>query len=146
MRWPNREPGEVLSRALERASRGEGSLQDGRHLGSSALLAPFTRVSCRRSRRLSRVRIPRERDDTRGRGDRDVRGPARTHRDGNNKPTAVTTRENVLPTEANRTAVKQAISPTAQARKRLTHREPAKARVLVRRREKAEVGPTHRAS
>jgi len=34
--------------------------------------------------------------------------------------------ENVPPTEANRTDVRQAISPAAQARKRMTHREPAR--------------------
>jgi hypothetical protein len=51
----------------------------------------------------------------------------------------------VRPAEANRTVVKQAISPIAQA---LTARDASgtnEARVLVRRREKAEVGPTHRA-
>jgi len=105
---------------------GRRSLSDGRHLGAFPRLASFTRASRRRSWRLPRVRIPRERNDTRGRGDRDVRGPVRTHRDGNNKPTAVTTRENVRPTEANRTDVRQAISPIAQARKRMTHREPAR--------------------
>jgi hypothetical protein len=52
----------------------------------------------------------------------------------------------VRPTEANRTDVKQAISSIAQARKRVTHREPARRGCSYEEREKAEVGLTHRAS
>jgi hypothetical protein len=42
--------------------------------------------------------------------------------------------------------VKQAISSIAQARKRLTHREPTRRGCSYEEREMAEVGPTHRAS
>jgi hypothetical protein len=52
----------------------------------------------------------------------------------------------VRPTEANRTDVKQAISSIAQARKRMTRREPTRRGYWYEEREKAEVGLTHRAS
>jgi hypothetical protein len=53
--------------------------------------------------------------------------------------------ENVRPAEANRAVVKQAISPVTPARKRRTAPGTDEVRVLVRRRETADIGPTHRA-
>jgi len=88
LRWPSREAGEVRSRALERALRGKGARQT-EGVSDRRWLASFTRAAQERSWRLSRVRMLRERNDTRERGDRDVRGSVRTHRDGNNKPDAV---------------------------------------------------------
>jgi len=51
----------------------------------------------------------------------------------------------VRPAEANRTGVRQAISPNVQALVRMMRKGTSETRVLVRRGEKASVGPTHRA-
>jgi hypothetical protein len=127
-RWPNRDAGEVRSRALERASRGEGPC--------SMEGIPDRHSSAHRSRGragdglggLHGCAGSRERQATREGGDRDVRGSVRTHRDGNKTPTAMPLRRkgDVRPAEANRTDVRQAIPPIAQARKRRTHREPTR--------------------
>jgi len=77
--------------------------------------ASFTRTGWRRSRRLSSVDIPCERMCTGERGDRDVRGPVRTHCDGNKNAHRDDAAKHVRPTEANRTDVTQAMSPTARS-------------------------------
>jgi hypothetical protein len=89
-RRPSRAREEVRSRAPERAPRGEGSCQMEGVPDHARRPASSTRAGRTWSRRLSRVRIPRERVLTRDSGDRDARGSVCTRRDGNNKPAAVT--------------------------------------------------------
>jgi len=74
---------------------GQGFLGDGRHPRRLVRLVSFTRSGRGSSRRPPRVRTSRERRDTSGGGDRDVRGTDRTHRDGKTTPTAVTPRRRV---------------------------------------------------
>jgi len=111
----------------ERALRGKGLRK---MEGTSGRLSAcsFTRAGRWRPWRLSRSSCTRERHGHRGRGDRGVRGKACTHRDGKTTLTAVKIEprsgKSVQPAEANRTAVQHAISSTALARKRLTHRKP----------------------
>jgi len=81
----------------------------------------------------------------RGRGDRGVRGKASTHHDGKTTPVAMDHPQGyVQPAEANRTVVEQA-TPRLHWRASARCKRTNDARVLVRRSEMAEVGPTHRA-
>jgi len=126
---------------------GRGSSIDGRH----------SRPSLRHARSRGRVGVGLgdswevlERASVTGLtggGDRGVRGSVRTHRDGKTTPTA-------MAHEGNR-ATRRSESPAVQAGDLPSYAERAsvrtaagtnEARVLVRRREMAEIGPTHRAS
>jgi hypothetical protein len=132
------------SRALERASRGEGSRATE---GASGRSPTRFRSRVREGGDLGRPHhgeLARERGRRDGGGDRGARGTASTHRDGKTTPAAMLLSRNVLPAEASRTDVRQAIPQRAHAP--TAHDAPGthEARVLVRRREKAEVGPTHR--
>jgi len=125
---------------------GQGVSLDGRHLGLLVRPASFTRSGWGRSRRLPRVRRSRERHDTSGGGDRDARGTDRTHRDGKTTPTAVKPRQTCGPPKRIALMWSRRSSSIAQARKRMTHREPTRRGCSYEEREKAEVGLTHRAS
>jgi len=115
--WNRPEPG------ARKGVAGQRSSLDGRHLGSSRWPS--------RSRERSEGDLggpledscTRERRGPRGGGDRGVRGSVRTHRGGKTTPTTVTHEGIVRPTEASCSAVQQAISPVAQARKRRTRRK-----------------------
>lgn len=145
-RRPSHGSREVRSRTSERALRGEGprSMEGTSdrhsvrivHAGGSG-----------RSRRPVRERKERELHGLRAGGDRGVRGPVLTHRDGKKTPDAVKSRRGATwePTEATRSAVKQTGSPEAGAQA-FDRPGAGEVRVLVRRREMAETGPTHRAS
>jgi hypothetical protein len=77
-----------------------------------------------------------------------VRGSVCTRRGGKTTPTGTTPRKETTCDPPKRISlnVMQAISSIAQARKRLTHREPPRRGCSYEEREMAEVGPTHRAS
>jgi len=131
------EPGARKGVAGRRLSR------DRRHLGSSSKANSFTRPPRRRSWRPSR-RHARARARCAPRGRRQRRQRHGTHtslREDNARGDAPP--GDVRPAEANRTDVRQAISPACAGAH--PHDAPGtnEARVLVRRREKAEVGPTH---
>jgi hypothetical protein len=145
-RWPSRRAVKGRSRALERASRGE----DPRPMEGT----PDRRSGVFRSRGCvegglggPRKAHARERGAPEGGGDRSVRGPVRTRHGGKTTPTATEPGDgNVLPPEANRPERETGDDPRAQARKRVTHREPTRRGCWYEEREVAEVGPTHRAS
>jgi hypothetical protein len=144
-RWPSRSAGVVRSRALEGAPRGKGPCQTEGIPGCNIPCVRLSRGPCGTLPRLPSPTQLRASAVARVRGrDRNVRGSARTHRDGKTTPAAMDTTPNVRPAEANRSDVKQAIPWREWAQ---AHDEPGtdEARVLVSRREMAEVGPTHRA-
>jgi len=144
-RRQSHEPEEVRSRTLERALRGNGSLRDGRYLRSIiGLRRSRTRVdadlgdfkSCLhrasgRTREEGATGIPEVRPPRVARGDEKLL-PRRSTK-------------HVGPTEARRSDVNQAIPRSAGRASATTLTGTNEARVLVRRREKAEVDPTHRA-
>jgi len=126
LRRPSRHADEVRSRALERALRGDGpcSMEDtSDHCGSA-----------HRSREheagdLGGLRdgaCSRERHDHHEGGDRGVRGSVRTRHDGKTTPTATARERTCDPPKRIALNVKQAISSIAQARKRMTRREPTR--------------------
>jgi len=87
----------------------------------------FTRAGRWRPWRLLRSSCTRERHGHRGRGDRDVRGKACTHRDGNKTPAALRRAiRQVCAGPPKRIALswKQAISSTVLACKRLMQGQP----------------------
>jgi len=145
-RRPSRLAGQVRSRTLERALRGNGpcSMEDtSGHCGSA-----------HRSREREAGDLggshggacSRERHDHHEGGDRGVRGSVRTRRGGKTTPTGTAPKgETCDPPKRIALNVTQAISSIAQARKRLTHREPTRRGCSYVEREMAEVGPTHRA-
>jgi hypothetical protein len=145
-RRPSREAREDRSRTSERALRGEGP----RSMEGTLDRFPVRIVHAggsRRSWRPARERKERELHGLRTGGDRGVRGTALTRRSGKTTPAAVKSRRGATwgPTEATRAAVKQTGSPEADAQAS-DRSEADEVRVLVRRREMADTGPTHRAS
>jgi hypothetical protein len=105
-------------------------------------LVSFMRASRCRSWRLSSRVHSRERLYTGGRRDRDARGSVTTRRDGRKLPLRRSAKH-VGPTKASRSDVNQAIPRNARRESATTTTGTNEARVLVRRGEKAEVGPTH---
>jgi hypothetical protein len=146
-RRPSHHEGEVPSRALERALRGEGpcSMEDTPdHCGSAPRsrgceaggLGGLQGGACARAawpscgRRQGRQRF----------GSHASRREDNAHRDGSPEG------ETCDPPKRIVLNVKQAISSIARTRKRSTHREPTRRGCSYEEREMAEVGPTHRAS
>jgi len=146
-RRPSRPADEVRSRALERALRGDGpcSMEDTSDHCGSAL-----RSRGHEAGDLGGLRdgaCSRERHDHLEGGDRGVRGSVRTRpRREDNARHDGSKRRTCDPPKRIALNVKQAISSIVQAPKAHDASRAHEARVLVRKREMAEVGPTHRAS
>jgi len=144
LRWPSRGIGEVLSRALERALRGNGPCKT--EGIPDRLTACIVHASgSGRSRRLPRggTRASGMLPVGEATGISEVRS-ARTAT-GTTSPSR-RSKENVRPTKANRSDVRQAISPPCPRESVGTRQEPTGRGCWYEEREKAEVGPTHRAS
>jgi len=110
------EPGEVRSRALERALRGEGSLCDGRCLGS---IPGLCRSRAQVTVDLGDFQVAStscERRDTGGGRDRDARGSAATRCDRSEKLPMRRSVKHVGSAEASRSDVNQAIPRSTGAR------------------------------
>jgi hypothetical protein len=139
-RWKKPEPD------ARKGVAGQGFSLDGRHLGSSGCSPRSRERAERRSRRPSRDPCTRERHGPRGGGDRGVRGSVRTHRGGKTTPIAVITRGDRA-THRSELLCRGAGNLSGRAGAQASDAPGTdEARVPIRRREMAEVGPTHRAS